>query len=64
MAARSKLTIYKAKNKLWYWRLKSANGNILADSGEGYDTSSNARRGWTTVTRLVRLFWVKEVADD
>jgi uncharacterized protein YegP (UPF0339 family) len=27
---------YKDKTGEWRWRLKSSNGRILADSGEGY----------------------------
>jgi uncharacterized protein YegP (UPF0339 family) len=27
---------YKDKKGEWRWRLKAANGQILADSGEGY----------------------------
>lgn len=29
---------------LWYWRLRSANGRIVADGAEGYATKGNARR--------------------
>jgi uncharacterized protein YegP (UPF0339 family) len=28
----------------WRWQLKAANGKIVADSGEGYDSLSNVRR--------------------
>ena len=28
--------VYKDTRGEWRWRLKSANGNTLADSGEGY----------------------------
>ena len=27
------------------WRLKGANGKVIADSGEGYKTAAGARRG-------------------
>jgi uncharacterized protein YegP (UPF0339 family) len=27
---------YKDRNGEWRWRLRASNGNILADSGEGY----------------------------
>lgn len=29
---------------LWYWRLRAANGLIVADGSEGYATRSNAFR--------------------
>lgn len=31
----ARLFVYKAKDG-WRWRLKSANGKIVAESGEGY----------------------------
>ncbi|HEV7474505.1 MAG TPA: DUF1508 domain-containing protein [Pyrinomonadaceae bacterium] len=30
---------YKDAKGEWRWRLKSSNGRIIADSGEGYKTS-------------------------
>ncbi|QKY19706.1 YegP family protein [Halolamina sp. CBA1230] len=29
----------------WRWRLRHDNGNIVADSGEGYATKSKAKQG-------------------
>jgi hypothetical protein len=37
------LTVYQARDG-WRWRLKAANGRIVADSGEAYSTKANARR--------------------
>ncbi|HMH43612.1 MAG TPA: YegP family protein [Pyrinomonadaceae bacterium] len=31
---------YKDQKGEWRWRLKAANGRILADSGEGYNSES------------------------
>lgn len=39
-----KFFIYQDAAGEWRWRLKSANGLILADSGEGYASRANARR--------------------
>ena len=36
--------IYQDAAGEWRWRLVAANGRIVGDSGEGYATSSNARR--------------------
>lgn len=36
--------VYRDEAAEWRWRLIHANGNILADSGEGYARASNARR--------------------
>lgn len=33
----------------WRWRLKAVNGQIIADSGEGYDSESNVDRAIDTV---------------
>lgn len=33
----------------WRWRLRHANGNIIADSGEGYTTKANAKKGIRSV---------------
>lgn len=30
------LEFYKGKDKLWYWRLESDNGNIIGSSSQGY----------------------------
>lgn len=31
-----RIIVYKDRKKEWRWRIKSRNGRILADSGEGY----------------------------
>lgn len=36
--------IYPDKANEFRWRLKSMNGAILADSGEGYSTKENCER--------------------
>lgn len=35
-----KFHIYRDKKHEWRWRLKSRNGKIIADSGEGYKRKS------------------------
>ena len=35
--------IYKDASDEWRWRLKSVNGNVLADSGEGYKNKQDCR---------------------
>lgn len=37
----------------WRWRLKSPNGKILADSGEGYSTKAGCRRA---ISRIATAF--------
>jgi uncharacterized protein YegP (UPF0339 family) len=33
----------------WRWRLIASNGNIIADSGEGYRSKQGAKRGIESV---------------
>ena len=35
----------------WRWRLVASNGNIIADSGEGYRSKQGAQRGIESVKR-------------
>lgn len=37
--------IYLDSKKEYRWRLKSSNGNTIADSGEGYTTKQNCKDG-------------------
>lgn len=37
-----KIEIYKARDG-WRWRVKSANGKVVADSGEAYRRKPDAR---------------------
>jgi len=40
---RPKLEIYRDGRSEWRWRLRAANGRIVADSGEGYRRRAAAR---------------------
>jgi uncharacterized protein YegP (UPF0339 family) len=40
-----KYCTYKDKNGEWRWRLKSPNGNTIADSGEGYKNKADCEAG-------------------
>ncbi|MBW3537179.1 MAG: DUF1508 domain-containing protein [Actinobacteria bacterium] len=39
-----KFEIYRDAASEYRWRLKASNGRIVADSGEGYSSHSNAHR--------------------
>jgi len=43
--------IYEDAAEEWRWRLRHRNGNIVADSGQGYASRSNAVEGVTSVKR-------------
>jgi uncharacterized protein YegP (UPF0339 family) len=40
-----KFQIYKDSRNEWRWRLKAANGKIVADSSEGYATKQACLHG-------------------
>jgi uncharacterized protein YegP (UPF0339 family) len=37
--------IYKGGNGEWRWRLRVTNGNVVADSAEGYQERRDCERG-------------------
>lgn len=41
--------LYEDAGGKWRWRLVHANGNIIADSGQGYSSKRRARRGIESV---------------
>ena len=41
--------LYEDAGNQWRWRLVHDNGNIIADSGEGYATKQKARQGIRSV---------------
>jgi len=45
----------------WRWRLRHDNGNIIADSGQGYSSKQKAKQGLRSVKRNVPGAAVEEV---
>lgn len=41
--------LYEDVGEQWRWRLTHDNGNIIADSGEGYATKQKAKQGIRSV---------------
>lgn len=41
--------VYADKGNQWRWRLRHSNGNIVADSAEGYSTEANCLNGIESV---------------
>ncbi|WP_440006782.1 HVO_2922 family protein [Halomicrococcus sp. SG-WS-1] len=41
--------LYRDEADEWRWRLVHDNGNVIADSGEGYDRKAGARKGIESV---------------
>jgi uncharacterized protein YegP (UPF0339 family) len=44
-----KTEVYQDKAGEWRWRRKARNGEIIADSNEGYDSKWNAQRAASRV---------------
>lgn len=42
---------YKDRSGQWRWRLQSANGEIVADSGQGYTRKRDCERAIETTLR-------------
>jgi uncharacterized protein YegP (UPF0339 family) len=47
--SRQTFEVYEDAAGEWRWRLVAANGNIVADSGEGYSSKQGAKRGIESV---------------
>ncbi len=56
------LTIYRDKRREWRWRIKAANGRIIADSGEGYKRQAACLKGLEAVSAV--FFSLKRYADS
>jgi uncharacterized protein YegP (UPF0339 family) len=52
MTARPVFEVYQDRGGEWRWRLVAANGNIVADSAEGYVSKQGAKRGLRCVKRI------------
>jgi hypothetical protein len=49
MPAEPRFELYRDNAGEWRWRLLAPNGNIIADSGEGYTSKQGAKRGIQSV---------------
>ncbi|WP_251330000.1 HVO_2922 family protein [Haloplanus pelagicus] len=49
MPREARFELYRDRADEWRWRLVVANGNIIADSGEGYASKQGAKRGIESV---------------
>jgi hypothetical protein len=52
MAGRPTFEVYQDRASEWRWRLVASNGNIVADSAEGYASKQGAKRGIECVKRI------------
>lgn len=54
---------YKGKDKLWYYRLKAGNGEILDRSSDGYKNKGDMLHTIDLVKRKAATASVKEVSE-
>lgn len=48
-SSKARFELYTGKDDEWRWRLVHHNGNIIADSGEGYSSKAMAKKGLGSV---------------
>lgn len=60
-ASLAKYELYQDKAGEWRWRLRHQNGNIIADSAEGYSSKAAAQKGIESVKKNVGEAEIKEL---
>lgn len=55
--------VYQDRKKEWRWRARHENGNIIADSGEGYTRRQNAQRARDRFLRQCLKFAAMRIAS-
>jgi uncharacterized protein YegP (UPF0339 family) len=63
MTNTSTFEIFQDNADEWRWRLVASNGNIIADSGEGYQSKQGVKRGIESVKKNARRAQVQIVED-
>jgi len=48
-ASQARFELYEDSAGQWRWRLRHRNGNVIADSGQGYTRKHNAQKGMASV---------------
>lgn len=65
MKRQGRLEVYRSKaterKQRWHWRAVASNGNILADSAEGYVTRSKCKRAIYALQKAFANFPIKEL---
>lgn len=52
MTAQARFEVFRDRADEWRWRLVASNGEIIADSAEGYASKQGAQRGIESVKRV------------
>jgi uncharacterized protein YegP (UPF0339 family) len=58
----AKFQLYKDKRGEFRWKLIASNGEIIADSAEGYKSKDSAKKGITSVKRNASTAKVEDIA--
>lgn len=62
--AATKFELYKDRAGEYRWRLRYQNGDIIADSGEGYKTKAGAMNGIESVKENASRADIKELTTE
>lgn len=62
--AKATFEVYEAKDGKWRWRLVHDNGNVIADSGQGYSSRQAAEKGLRSVKRNALGATVERVGGE
>ncbi|MFC7096019.1 HVO_2922 family protein [Halobaculum marinum] len=63
MSSKATFEVYRDHADEWRWRLVHRNGNIIADSGEGYASKQKAEEGIESVKTNAREAPVVDVEE-
>jgi amphi-Trp domain-containing protein len=63
-ASKATFELFRDAADEWRWRLRHRNGNVIADSGEGYDRKAGAINGLESVKSNAPLAVVEEESDE
>ncbi|WP_254546938.1 HVO_2922 family protein [Halomarina pelagica] len=64
MSTNSTFEVFRDAAGEWRWRLVASNGNVIADSGEGYRSKQGVERGIESVKRTAAEAPVEIVDED
>jgi hypothetical protein len=62
--SKARFELYEDREGKWRWRLVHRNGNIIADSGEGYASAQKAEQGLDSVRRNAPGGYVVDTSKD
>lgn len=62
--AKATFEVYEGKDEKWRWRLIHDNGNVIADSGQGYASRQSAEKGIRSVKRNALGGTVERVGSE